>query len=152
MLKRFEQFSYVISGIYRYIQKIEREEMEKYGYKGSYAQYLVVINSRDEELTVSRLSEICEKDKALVSRIITEMEQKGLIIRECQNGKLYRAKLRLTGKGKAAAEYVCQRAKQAVEAVGKNLSDKEREVFYNTLDNISSNLEILSREGIPKNE
>ncbi len=152
MLKRFEQFSYVISGIYRYIQKIERDEMEKYGYRGSYAQYLVAINSRDEELTASRLSEICEKDKALVSRTITEMEQNGLIIRECSNGKLYRARLKLTKEGKAAAEYVCQRAKQAVEAVGKNLSDKEREVFYNTLDNISSNLEKISKEGIPKNE
>ena len=152
MLKRFEQFSYVISGIYRYIQKIEREEMEKYGYKGSYAQYLVAINSRNEELTASQLSEICDKDKAIVSRTITEMEQNGLILREYSNGKLYRAKLKLTKKGKDAAEYVCQRAKIAVSSVGKNLSDKEREVFYRTLDNISSNLEILSREGIPQNE
>ena len=35
MISRFEQFTSAISGIYRSIQKIEREQMEKYGLKVS---------------------------------------------------------------------------------------------------------------------
>ena len=42
-MNRFEQFSYVISGINRHIQKIERDEMERYGNRGAYAQYLVAM-------------------------------------------------------------------------------------------------------------
>ena len=41
MLGRYQQFSYIVSVINRQIQKIERDEMEKYGYKGSFAQYLM---------------------------------------------------------------------------------------------------------------
>ena len=43
MISRFEQFSFTISNIYRSIQKIEREEMDRYGLKGVYAQYLVAL-------------------------------------------------------------------------------------------------------------
>ena len=38
MYARFEQFSSTISSIYRDIQKIERDDMVKYGVKGAYAQ------------------------------------------------------------------------------------------------------------------
>ena len=34
MISRFELFVSSVSSIYRYIQKIERVEMEKYGLKG----------------------------------------------------------------------------------------------------------------------
>lgn len=42
MINRFEQFSQVISGIHRYIQKLQRNEMVKRGYKGAFAQYLEI--------------------------------------------------------------------------------------------------------------
>ena len=38
MLDRFEQFTAAISAINRCIQKLERDEMEKYGYKGAVVQ------------------------------------------------------------------------------------------------------------------
>ena len=66
MLNRFEQFSSVMFGIWRDVQKIERDEMIKYGYKGAYAQYLVTLSQHPDGLIVSRLSEICDKDKAAV--------------------------------------------------------------------------------------
>ena len=73
MLDRFEQFSYSISNIYRHIMKIEREEMEKYGLRGSYVQYLVAMTRFPEGITSSKLSEICDKDKAAISRIISSL-------------------------------------------------------------------------------
>ena len=79
MISRFEQFSYVISGIHRQIQKIERAEMIKRGYKGAFAQYLATLHRYEEGLTATELCEICDKDKAAVSRILAEMEEKGLL-------------------------------------------------------------------------
>ena len=82
MISRFEQFLYIISKIHRQIQKIERAEMVKQGYKGAFAQYLATLRRYEEGLTSSELCEICDKDKAAVSRIIAEMEEKGLIERK----------------------------------------------------------------------
>ena len=77
MLSRFEQFSAAIFCIHRDVQKIERDEMEAYGLKGAFAQYLLAIRRYPQGLTAARLSEVCGKDKAAVSRALAEMERKG---------------------------------------------------------------------------
>ncbi len=148
MLDRFEQFTASISAINRCVQKLERDEMEKYGYKGAFAQYLMVLSSHPEGLTAAQLCEHSDRDKAAVSRIVSEMIDKGLVFRKGEE-KNYRAKLLLTEEGFCAADFVKSRAKAAVEAVGKELSDSERAVFYIALNSISKNLEELCRNGIP---
>ena len=154
MITRFEQFSSSISGIYKHIQKIERDEMVKYGLKGSFAQYLLAIGRYEEGITSSKLCEICDKDKAAISRVVSEMEQKGLIYRQStgESDNLYRAMLKLTEKGKEAADHVNERAKIAVEFAGKGLTDESRQAFYATLSLIASNLQNISKKGIPAHE
>lgn len=150
MLTRFEQFSSVISSIYSHIQKIEREEMMKYGLKGAYAQYLVAMNRFPDGITSSKLCEICDKDKAAVSRIVTEMENKNLIIRESMSDTLYRARIKLTDEGHKAAAHVHERAKVAVEIAGAGLADEDRERFYRALELIADNIKKLSSFGLPE--
>jgi DNA-binding MarR family transcriptional regulator len=147
MISRYEQFSFVISGIYRYIQKIERDEMEKFGYKGAYAQYLAALYRFPEGLTSVQLSEICDRDKAAVSRVTAEMEEKGLLVRD---DTPYRAKLRLTDKGREVSRFVRERGQKAVEAAGCDLSDEDRRIIYALLDSISARLESISRDGLPE--
>jgi len=149
MLGRYQQFSYIVSVINRQIQKIERDEMEKHGYKGAFAQYLVAMRHNDQGLTSAQLSEMCDKDKAAVSRVVAEMIEKGLIVRRCENDTAYRAKLFLTDEGCKIAVYIAGRAVAAVEAVGNELSDGERKMFYSTLDFIAGKLQIISKQGIP---
>ena len=149
MLDRFEQFSYSISNIYKHITKIEREEMEKYGLRGAYAQYLVTMTHYPDGITSSKLSEICDRDKAAISRIVSEMEDKGLVVRYTERDNMYRAKLILTEEGKKAADYVCERAEKAVNAAGNGLGEEERKIFYGALAIIEANLRRVSRDGIP---
>ena len=149
MLDRFEQFSYSISNIYKHINKIEREEMEKYGLRGAYAQYLVTMTHYPDGITSSKLSEICDRDKAAISRIVSEMEDKGLVVRYTDRDNMYRAKLILTEEGKKAADYVCERAEKAVNAAGNGLGEEERKIFYGALAIIEANLRRISRDGIP---
>lgn len=149
MLTRFEQFSSVISGISRHIQKLERDEMVKYGFKGAFAQYLVVLQRFPEGVSPSRLCELCDKDKAAVSRVLAEMSDKGLVTRGDAGERVYKAPIKLTEAGRRAAEFVSRRAQTAVEAVGSSLTDDDRRVFYTVLDTIFSNLEILAADGIP---
>ena len=148
MIKRFEQFSSVISGINRYIQKIERDEMIKYGYKGAYAQYLVALSKAEEGLTMAKLCEVCDKDKAAVSRVVTELIQKELVMKNLEGNKTYKAKISLTPKGREAAGYVVDKAKKAVSEVGRELDRQEREVLYKSLEKIAYNLKRISDEGI----
>ena len=150
MLGRYQQFSYIISVINRQIQKIERDEMVKYGYKGAFAQYLVAMRRYVDGVTSAQLSEICDKDKAAVSRVVTEMIEKGLIVRNCANDTVYRAKLKLTQEGCRIADILAVRAATAVEAVGNELTEEERKMFYSTLDFISDRLHHISKEGIPQ--
>lgn len=148
MLDRFEHFSYSISNIYRHMMKIEREEMEKYGLRGSYVQYLIAMKRFPEGMTSAKLCDICDKDKAAISRIVSEMESKGLIRRESDKSNMYRAKLVLTEEGNKAANYVCERAEKAVLAAGKGLDEDDRRIFYGALAIFEANLRRISREGI----
>ncbi|MBQ8654263.1 MAG: MarR family transcriptional regulator [Clostridia bacterium] len=148
MPARYEHFSAVISSISRSIQKIERDEMERYGCKGAFAQYLAAMTHRPEGVTAAQLCEICDRDKAAVSRAVSEMEEKGLI---CRGPGGYRARLQLTEEGRRAASFVFDRARLAVEAVGHSLTDDNRQTFYAVLEDIAANLEAVSRDGIPEN-
>ncbi|MBQ2764815.1 MAG: MarR family transcriptional regulator [Firmicutes bacterium] len=147
MIERFEKFSLAISEINRYWHKIASDEMEQYGLKGPYAVYLVVMHRYPQGITAARLCEICDRNKADVSRAISDMEKKGLVYRE---GASYRAKLLLTEEGSRAASHVAERATKAVEEGGKGLSEERRIVFYETLDLVASNLREITKEGLPQ--
>lgn len=149
MISRYEQFASHISSLYRQIQKLEREEMVKYGLKGAYAQYLTVIHHYPEGVTAARLCELCDMDKAAVSRAVSEMEERGLITRDAGDGG-YRVPIRLTAAGEAAAQFVQERAVVAVELAGAGLTDEDRAVFYGALALIEKNLRQICKQGIPQ--
>ena len=149
MLGRYQQFSYIVSVINRQIQKIERDEMEKYGYKGAFAQYLMAMRRNPAGVTSAQLSDMCDRDKAAVSRVITEMIEKGLVVRKSANETFYRAKLTLTQKGAEIADYIARQGAAAVAAVNNELTKEELKAFYSNLDYIADKLHIISKDGIP---
>ena len=148
MVNKYQLFSACVSCMYHDIQKIERVEMAKYGLKGPHAQCLLTMSSHPEGITAARLCDACEKDKAAVSRILAELEQAGMVLREKHNGIRYRAKLILTEQGRKAAASVSEKARLAVERAGEGLDDKQREIFYQVLTLISGNLHTICREGL----
>lgn len=103
-----------------------------------------------EGLTVTELCTLCGKDKADVSRMMGILESKGLVTKEGTNQKLYRGVFKLTEDGKAAAEHVNKRASRAVEIAGKDLTEENRTIFYESLESIVANLRVLSKKGIPE--
>lgn len=152
MENRYELLSSSISCMYHDIQKIERMEMAKYDLKGPHAQCLLAMKKYAEGITAARLCEVCEKDKAAVSRILAELAEAGMVFRENRNGSRYRALIRLTEQGKAAANAVTEKARLAVELAGEGFGEEEREVFYKVLSIISGNLHRLCRDGLTKKE
>ena len=150
MLRRFARFSLAISEIDRCWHKLATEEMARYDLNSPHAVYLTTLYSFADGITAAKLGELCCKNKADVSRMVSILEKKGLVRKEAVDGKLYRAKLLLTDEGKLAAEHVQQRAALAVELAGSGMTDQEREVFYRCLEQITANLQALSKEGLPE--
>ena len=156
MINRFQEFSVSIASLYRHIQKIERAEMVKYGLKGSTAQYLTALRLHREGLTASQLCEVCDKDKAAISRVVADLEEKGLVTREgrpegsAATNRIYRARLMLTPRGEAIADHVLERATVAVEYAGRRLTEENRRVFYESMAILAHDLQIISKEGLPE--
>lgn len=148
MISKYELFSTSVSCLYRDIQKIERTEMAKFGLKGPHAQCLLAMSRHPEGVTSAKLCEICEKDKAAISRTVAELEEAGLLHRTECNGVRYRAALKLTEKGREAAQAVNRKAQQAVEQAGEGLRDDQREVFYCVLELIAGNLHKICQTGL----
>ena len=143
-MDRFETFSLALFNMSRYWNRLAAEEMEKYGLKGAHAFYLVTVLRHDGEVTASQLCELCGKDKADVSRAVGKMEEIGLLQRVGSNP--YRAKLKLTQQGIAAAEAVRETAGTIVDRVGGDLTEEKRTVFYEVLALVTANLEKLCKE------
>lgn len=150
MLNRFARFSLAIAEIDRCWHKLAAEEMAKYDLNSPHAVYLNTLYQYPEGITAAKLGELCCKNKADVSRMVTILEKKGLVRKEAVGDNLYRAKLLLTDDGKLAAEHVQGRAALAVELAGSGMTDAERETFYRCLEQITANLQTLSKEGLPQ--
>ena len=81
-------------------------------------------------------------DKGAVARSVARLEELGLVELPEEGGKRrYRAKLRLTEAGRAAAERMTGKIRQAVQRGGRGLTDGQREDFYRALGVIARNLE-----------
>lgn len=151
MVERFERFSFAISEISRYWHKLATEEMEKHGLKGTHSVYLITMLKFPDGITAPKLSELCSKDKSDVSRMMAIMEERGFVKKEGVHQNCYRGVFKLTEKGIKAADQLKSRVALAVELAGRDLSIEEREVFYKSLESISGNLRVLSKEGLPEN-
>ncbi len=150
MIGRFATFTLAISEISRYWNKIAAEEMKAYDLKGAHAVYLVALHRNTDGVTATNLCEICNKDKAEISRAVSLMQKRGLVKKENVTTNTYRAKISLTEEGMRAASQVRERVIVAVEAAGMGLTEEMRDTFYESLTRISANLKRISKEGLPR--
>ena len=150
MIDRFERFSFALSEISRYWHKLTSDEMEKHGLKGTHSVYLVTMSKFPDGITAPQICELCGKDTSDVSRMMSIMEKKGLVTKEGSFQNCYRGVFKLTPEGKDAAEFVKRRANLATQIAGKDLSEDERVLFYESLETIAANLKQLCVDGLPE--
>lgn len=148
MIDRFEKFSLAIAEINRCWHKIAGEELSKYSLKASHVTYLLTLYRNPEGLTAPKLAELCDRDKADVSRMLSILEDKGLVAKDGIGGNRYRGCIRLTAEGQAVAEELSARTELAVEQAGEGLSERERVIFYAALDTITKNIRRISQVGL----
>lgn len=148
MIERFSQFCTSIASIQRSIMKIERVEMAKYGLKGPHANCLVAMARYPEGITAARLCDICDKDKAAISRTVSELEDAGMVLRQDPDGKRYRSVLRLSEKGKEIANRVNDLVLLAVAKASDGYDKEKQQVFARVLNLVAGNLQDICRDGL----
>ncbi|MBQ7293298.1 MAG: MarR family transcriptional regulator, partial [Clostridia bacterium] len=68
MQDRFKTFTVLIDKLKRCVRKIKNEEVAEYGLKSPHVSCLYYLYISKEPLTAKEIEEICEEDKASVSR------------------------------------------------------------------------------------
>ena len=140
MIARFETFTVLINRISRNIRKIKNQEMAEYDLRSPHISCLYYLYS-SQSLTASELCELCEEDKATISRSLDFLEKNGYIIREPKGERRYKSPLLLTEEGRSVAEKIAGKIDRVLEEVSVGLTDEERAAFYRSLAIISKKLE-----------
>ncbi len=140
MQERFETFTVLIAKISRNIRKIKSFEMAEFDLKAPHVSCLYYL-LRDGTLTSKELSDLCDEDKAAISRSIDFLETRGYLVCNSDAKKRYKARFFLTEDGKKIAAKITEKIDGILSFVGKSLEEKERQRFYDDLKSVSDNLE-----------
>lgn len=145
MENRYEKFTSLIVGINRSIQKIKNQEMQEFGLKGNQVQCIYYLSQSLNGLTPFEVCQLCEEDKAAISRTIKNLEEKGLVFIDQTQGKKYRNLIKLTEQGLILGEQIQNIIKQKLEIASKGIQEIDRKKLYEMLEIINKNLEKLSK-------
>ena len=115
MQERFQNFTVLIAKISRSIRKIKTEEMDEFNLKSPHVSCLYYLY-KSGPLTAKEICDICQEDKASISR-------------------------NLTKKGQIISERIVQKIDSILDLASVGLSDEERTILYKSLALISDNLE-----------
>ena len=137
---RFDQFNHLTACATKSIQKLKVMGMLPFGLTGAHTLCLRHIYKFPEGVTRTKLVDLCDIDKAQVSRIINDLCAKGYVI-ETENDNInYRKRLKLTPLGKDTTEEINRKVLRVNEFVSADIPEDKLEIFYETLNMICENL------------
>ena len=140
MQDRFKTFTVLISKISSNIRKIKTEETARLNLKSPHVSCLYHLY-KAKTLTSKELSELCDEDKAAISRSIDFLEKNGYISCSSNAKKRYKASLILTQKGEEVAKILSEKIDKTLAQASESLSEENRTVLYKSLLLISDNLQ-----------
>lgn len=145
MDERYQLLTVHIAKMSRYIKRIKSEEMADVdpSLKGPHVSCLYYIYKSNGTMTAKEITDVCEEDKAAISRSLDALEKDGYIICESKTEKRYKSPLSLTEKGKKVGVKIVEKIDKIVEMAGMGLTEENRKIFYESLDLISNNLKNL---------
>ena len=144
MQERFQTFTILIARLNRCIRKIKTEEMAELDLKSPHVSCLYYLYKSDS-LTSKELCDICEEDKATISRGLDFLEENGFIVCESKLSKRYKSPLVLTEKGTEVGKKITEKINFVLDEICIDLTDAQREEFYRCLSLISDSLALCAK-------
>ena len=136
---RLDEFSALMSNASKSITKLKNRYMSGYGLSSTHTMCIRKLYSAPNGLTRTQIAKKCELDKSQISRIITELSEKGYVLEgpECTN---YKKRVMLTDEGKRIAADIKSIALDINRYVSGNISDEDIKTFYRVFGVICKNL------------
>ena len=145
MQQRFRTFTLLTAQISRCLRRIKTEEMADIKLKSGHVSCLHYLHEIGP-MTAKELCEICEEDKANISRSMEYLEQNGYLIPDPEETGRYKRRYILTEKGTQAAKLLDEKIECMLAIAGEGVSEEERLVMYASLARISANLQRICDE------
>lgn len=149
--ERFEQFSSLISGIYRDIQKIKAKWTEPLGMKSVHIFWVYLLKNHPEGLTASELSRHSHSNRSLISREIRELIDLGHVCSD-NKSKRYGQKLMLTESGHEIADRISAVSLEIQNQVNSGIPEADLAVLYRTLGILMENFHRLTDQTMEENK
>lgn len=147
--ERFEQFSSLISGIYRDIQKLKTKWTEPLGMKSVHIFWVYLLKNHPEGLSASELSRHSQSNRSLVSREIQELINLGYVYaEETPKQRRYGQKLRLTESGLTVAQRISDASLEIQHVVNAGIPEDDLITLYRTLEILMRNFHTLTDESL----
>lgn len=142
-----EQFTLTLADILKSIKKLKDQHMAEHGLRSSHVIVVYLLGRSPEGLTPAELTEASDVDKALISRVVAELTEKGLVTAIAQGGRRYKARLHLTAEGRAIADSIAHAVTSIQQKVSGNIPQEDLETFYRTLFALQNNFRKLAEDG-----
>lgn len=143
----FSLFTKLITNIQRCINKIKDANMKALGLKSGHVSCLYYLYKMGP-LTQGELCEVCDENKAAISRKIEYLTKNEYTKRDNSNINKYKLPIILTQKGKEIAEYIDTKVNQVISESNAELNDYDRQILYSSLERINQKLnKIIKSEG-----
>ena len=141
MNNRYETFTTLINSISRSIRKIKNETMKEYNLKSHHVSCLYYLY-KEGALTPTELIDLCDEDKAAISRSLVFLEKEGYLVRG-KNKNHYNNKITLTEQGQTIGEVICVKIDKVLQKTDEVILEENRNNFYETLLMIERSLKKL---------
>lgn len=145
MHQRFRTFTLLNAQISRCLRRIKTEEMADIRLKSGHVSCLHYLYEVGP-MTARELCEICEEDKANISRSMEYLEKNGYISPLPDEKRRYKRRYTLTEKGMEAAVLIDEKIEHMLSRAGKGVSEEDRHIMYASLAKISTNLQRICDE------
>lgn len=140
--ERFGDFLILITGIHRDLQKLKANHRSILGLNSTQMFWLYLLKENPDGLSASELAEKGKSSRALVSREIQELTDRGLLCNEKQTEhRRYGWKFTLTEEGYQLADKIQSIGLEAQQAVSRDIPIEDLQIFYRTLGKMLDNFD-----------
>lgn len=130
----------MLSRIKKKTQNYLNISLKPYGIGGVHAVYIMELFFKGK-LTLSELTFNLDLDKANTTRVISELEGKGIVVKEKKEGFVKKLKYYLTEKGKKVALKTKEVMRDWINILGEGITERNKLQFLRTMRIIMKNID-----------
>ena len=135
----FERFAQMLSTASKSIFRLKSRCMSKYGLSSTHTLCLRSLYENSEGMTKSEIAEFCDIDKAQITRIMSELVDKGYVVAD-KSMRAYNRKFLLTEEGLRITEEINGTVETVVKYVNQDIPREDIEHFYAVFEAINEKL------------